>query len=126
MNISIPDEIPTEPSSPIITAPSTPTNAQIQQANSPPRLTRQNARSGYYDEVRGVVLDDVYNNNYIPSQREPRIRRGGNYVEYNSEGKPVQFGRNKICSKNIFVKNYMNLGNSYKRALLKYNKALFL
>ena len=138
------DEVPTQPS--------TPTNANIQQPNEPPRLTRQNARTDYYDQVetintyspirRNIFNDDNDNDNdndnnideayfYLmrnaprrPIRMSTRGRQPYLTEEVNSEGFKVQFGKNKICSQKKFIKNYMKLGNSLNKALMKYNKAI--
>jgi hypothetical protein len=145
------DEVPTQPS--------TPTNANIQQSNEAPRLTRQNARRPeYYEENETIntyspIRRNLFNddddddnndnegnnndNNNIDEayfylmrnapRRPIRMSTRGRQpypTEINSEGFKVQFGKNKICSQKKFIKNYMKLGNSLNKALMKYNKAI--
>ena len=111
---NIPEEIPT--------APSTPTNSGIQNSMEPPRLVRQNARPGYYEQVELQIDDsdvnDVFNPPQQPRQSLRSRRRNSSLPgpEYNSSGGLVQFGK--------FVKKYMKLGNSRQRAIAKYRKAL--
>jgi len=136
---NLPDEIATAPSTPtnlpieLPTAPSTPTNAGIQNSSlEPPRLVRQNARPGYYEQNenltrREIQFDNIDDNDVYAAvfdqplpplpPRQQRVRREYSLPspEYNSSGGLVQFGK--------FVKKYMKLGNSRERAIAKYNKA---
>jgi hypothetical protein len=109
---NVPIEIPT--------APSTPTNAGIQNSMEPPRLVRQNARPGYYDQVDRIQINDSDVNDVFSSRppNEPRQRREYSLppLEYNSSGRLEQFGK--------FAKKYTKLGNSHQRAIAKYRKAI--
>ncbi len=110
---NIPVEIPT--------APSTPTNANIQIMSEAPPLRRTNARPGYYNQGDRIQIDDSDVDAVFSSRppREPRQRNDRRSLpppEYNSSGGLVQFGK--------FAKKYMKLGNSHQRAIAKYRQAL--
>ena len=47
-------------------------------------------------------------------------------IQFEYDGKEYNFFGKKLKSKQNFIKKYMKLGNSYERALSKYNLILYL